>query len=93
MLVRSILPNFNLDVILNEKQADLSSFFLCFWQNYLVPAGAAGAEGGENDVGMLQALQESIRDLFRDMALTNINDEQIEQAQNNDDDENNHEFD
>jgi len=42
---------------------------------------------------MLQALQESIRDLFRDMALTNINDEQIERAQNNDDDENNQEFD
>ena len=69
--------------------------FLIILQNFLVPADAqgGGAVGGENDVGMLQAIQESIRDLIRDIGVTNLVEGQFQQPPENDDDENNNEFD
>jgi hypothetical protein len=42
---------------------------------------------------MLQAIQESIRDLIRDIGVTNIVEGQFQQPPENDDDENNNEFD
>ncbi len=65
-------------------------------QNFLVPTDAQGGAvggGGENDAGMLQALQESIRDFIRDIGIINPGEEQFQQPQDNDDDENNNEFD
>ncbi|CAF0877767.1 unnamed protein product [Rotaria sordida] len=80
MLLRSLLPNFNLENFLVAPDAQ---------------AGAVGGGGvGENDAGMLQALQESIRDFIRDIGLTNIGEDQLQQHPADDDnDENNNEFD
>ncbi len=50
--------------------------------------------GGENDAGMLQALQESIRDFIRDIGVINNGEDQFQQPPADDDDnENNNEFD
>lgn len=67
-------------------------------KNFLVaPNAEAGAVGGdgahENDAGMLQALQESIRDFIRDIGLTNIGEAQQQPPADDDNDENNPEFD
>ncbi|CAF1114251.1 unnamed protein product [Adineta steineri] len=64
-------------------------------ENFLVDPNAQGGAvgGGENDVGMLQALQESIRDFIRDIGVTNIHDDQLQQPPGEDDNENNNEFD
>ncbi|CAF2321368.1 unnamed protein product [Rotaria sp. Silwood2] len=81
MLLRSLLPNFHLENFLVARDAQ---------------AGAVGGGGGaeENDAGMLQALQESIRDFIRDIGITNIGEDQIQQPPADDDnDENNNEFD
>ncbi|CAF3355598.1 unnamed protein product [Rotaria sp. Silwood1] len=81
MLLRSLLPNFNLENFLVAPDAQ---------------AGAVGGGGGaeENDAGMLQALQESIRDFIRDIGLTNTGEDQLQQPPVDDDnDENNNEFD
>ncbi|CAF1213181.1 unnamed protein product [Adineta steineri] len=64
-------------------------------ENFLVDPNAQGGAvgGGDNDVGMLQALQESIRDFIRDIGVTNIHEDQLQQPPGEDDNENNNEFD
>ncbi|CAF4592767.1 unnamed protein product [Rotaria socialis] len=81
MLLRSLLPNFHLENFLVAPGAQ---------------AGAIGGDANENDAGMLQALQESIRDFIRDIGLPNIGENQLQQhppPDEDDDNENNHEFD
>ncbi|UJR25005.1 hypothetical protein I4U23_006366 [Adineta vaga] len=79
MLLRSLLPNFNLENFLVAPNAQ---------------AGAVAAAAAENDAGMLQALQESIRDFIRDIGIANTDEDQLQQQPPPDDDnENNHEFD
>ncbi|CAF2071437.1 unnamed protein product [Rotaria magnacalcarata] len=81
MLLRSLLPNFHLENFLVAPGAQ---------------AGAIGGDANENDAGMLQALQESIRDFIRDIGLPNIGENQLQQhppPDDDDDNENNHEFD
>lgn len=56
-------------------------------------AAAAAVDGEHNDAGMLQALQESIRDFIRDIGITNMGEDQRQQHPPNDDDENDSEFD
>lgn len=55
-------------------------------------AAAAAVGEGENDAGMLQALQESIRDFIRDIGITNFDNHQPQQPPA-EDDENDSEFD
>ncbi|CAF1032501.1 unnamed protein product [Adineta ricciae] len=83
MLLRSLLPNFNLDNFLVAGDAQAGA------------VGGGGTAAAENDVGMLQALQESIRDFIRDIGVTNTDENQLQQQQQppDDDDENNQEFD
>ncbi|CAF3699891.1 unnamed protein product [Adineta steineri] len=80
MFLRSLMPNFNLENFLVDPNA----------QGGAVGGGGAG---GDNDVGMLQALQESIRDFIRDIGVTNIHEDQLQQPPGEDDNENNNEFD
>ncbi|CAF1066332.1 unnamed protein product [Adineta steineri] len=80
MFLRSLMPNFNLENFLVDPNAQGG-------------AVGGGGGGGENDVGMLQALQESIRDFIRDIGVTNIHEDQLQQPPGEDDNENNNEFD
>ena len=53
-----------------------------------------GAAAPENDAGMLQALQEGIRDFIRDIGINNLGEDQPQQQHDEEDyDEDNHEFD
>jgi len=75
MLFRSLIPGFNL-------------------QNFLVNpdvngAGAIAGVEGQNDIGMLNAIQESIRDFIRDIGI--VQPQQEREDENNGDSGDEHE--
>ena len=54
---------------------------------------AADGDQNENDAGMLQALQESIRDFIRNIGINDFGGDQLQQPPADGTDENDNEFD